>query len=432
MQGGGPWGASVPGRSHGGTDSGHGSPPEAAPPRRRLTRRPGYMRSTAGPGIGFPSPAVGMPCQISSGPTGQESHYSQPKAGQCGPSPSGCCQVVGSPLLKSSLVPAVASVGHLHPAQNSMKETSVYFGVHSRNGNKLPEKLTRPCRPGGSGCCQDILSSDSSKSLASSLGVAWNKGSKGLETVKPLAAPELNGPAVIPVLPGSQDTFTSCFSFIRLSLGVAGERGEAEGCLPSRDTESLHQSPQEMAAEASSSDRSCEDPRRLWTFNLQATPGSVDLDQVAGSDSKPECGIVSSLDTGFSSQVSSSAGGWGGQGNDWAGTRGWDALLSEWEPRLQDHLLINRRQLEVTSLSLKLQTLQEKAIEAGDYDKGLAAMTQRLHMKKGLGPLPKAAYLHPSPGGTGSFKRNSNCRHGSHSHVTTCMRTLKKKKKKKM
>ncbi|XP_075833799.1 disrupted in schizophrenia 1 protein isoform X1 [Microtus pennsylvanicus] len=388
MQGGGPWGASVPGRSHGGTDSGHGSPPEAAPPRRRLTRRPGYMRSTAGPGIGFPSPAVGMPCQISSGPTGQESHYSQPKAGQCGPSPSGCCQVVGSPLLKSSLVPAVASVGHLHPAQNSMKETSVYFGVHSRNGNKLPEKLTRPCRPGGSGCCQDILSSDSSKSLASSLGVAWNKGSKGLETVKPLAAPELNGPAVIPVLPGSQDTFTSCFSFIRLSLGVAGERGEAEGCLPSRDTESLHQSPQEMAAEASSSDRSCEDPRRLWTFNLQATPGSVDLDQVAGSDSKPECGIVSSLDTGFSSQVSSSAGGWGGQGNDWAGTRGWDALLSEWEPRLQDHLLINRRQLEVTSLSLKLQTLQEKAIEAGDYDKA-ETLRQRLEdLEEEKGRLP--------------------------------------------
>ncbi|XP_057609334.1 disrupted in schizophrenia 1 protein [Chionomys nivalis] len=391
MQGGGPRGAPVPGRSHGGADSGHGSPPAAAPPRRRLTRRPGYMRSTAGPGIGFPSPAVGMSCQISSGPTGQGSHFSRCKAGQCGPSPSGCCQEAGSPLLKSSLAPTVASVGHLHPAQNSMKETSVYFGVHSRNGNKLPEKLTRPCRPGGSGCCQDILSSDSSKSLAPSLGVAWNKGSKGLETVKPLAAPELNDSADIPALPGSQDTFTSCFSFIRLSLGVAGERGEAEGCLPSRDTESLHQSPQEMAAEASSSDRSREDPgRRLWTFNLQATPGSVDLDQVTGSDSKPECGIVSSLDTGFSSQDSSSAGGWGDQGNGWAGIRGWDALLNEWEPRLQDHLLINRRQLEVTTLSLKIQTLQEKAIEAGDYDKA-ETLRQRLEdLEEEKGRLPWA------------------------------------------
>lgn len=308
------------------------------------------MRSTVCPGIGFLSPAVGTSCQISAGPTGQESHYSQPKAGQCGPGPGGCCQVVGSPLLKSSLAPAVASVGHLHPTQSSVKETSVYFGVQSRNGNKLPEKLTRPCRPRDSGCCQDGLSSDSSKSLAPSLDVAWSKGSKGLETVKHLASPELNGPTDIPALPGSQDTFTSCFSFIRLSLGAAGERGEAEGCLPSRDTESLRQSPQEMAAEASSSDRSREDRRRLWTFTLQATPSSVDLDQVTGSDSKPECDLVSSLDTGFSSQDPSSAGGWGDQGSGWAGTRGWDVLLSEWEPRLQDHLLINRRQLEVCVL----------------------------------------------------------------------------------
>ncbi|CAO2609380.1 Disrupted in schizophrenia 1 homolog [Lemmus lemmus] len=346
------------------------------------------MRSTAGPGIGFPSPAVGMSCQISAGPTGQESQYSQPKAGQCGLNPSGCCQVVGSPLHKSSLAPAVASVGHLHPAQSSRNETSVYFGVHSRNGNKLPEKLTRPCRPGDSGCCHDTLSSDSSKSLAPSLDVVWNTGLKGLKTVKPLASPELNGPADIPALPGSQDTFTSCFSFIRLSLGAPGERGEAEGCLPSRDPESLHQSPQEMAAEASSSDRSREDPRHCWTFNLQATPGSVDLGQVTASDSKPECGIVSSSDTGFSSQDPSSAGGWGDHG--WAGTQGWDALLSEWEPRLQDHLLINRRQLEVTSLSLKLQTLQEKAIEAGDFDKA-ETLRQKLEvLEEEKGRLPWA------------------------------------------
>nr|XP_048306147.1 disrupted in schizophrenia 1 protein isoform X2 [Myodes glareolus] len=390
MQDGGPRGAPVPGRSHGYADSGHGSPPAAAPPRRRLTRRPGYMRSAACPGIGFLSPAVGTSCQISAGPTGQESHYSQPKAGQCGSSPGGCCQVVGSPLLKSSLAPTVASVGHLHPTQSSVKETSVYFGVHSRNDNKLPEKLTRPCRPGDSGCCQDGLSLDSCKSLAPSLDVAWSKGSKGLETVKPLASPELNGPTDIPALPGSQDTFTSCFSFIRLSLGAAGERGEAEGCLPSRDTESLRQSPQEMAAEASSSDRSREDRRCLWTFNLQATPGPVDLGQVTGSGSKPECGLVSSLDTGFSSQDPSSAGGWGDQGSGWAGTRGWDALLSEWEPRLQDHLLINRRQLEVTSLSLKLQTLQEKAIEAGDFDKA-ETLRQRLEdLEEEKGRLPWA------------------------------------------
>ncbi|EGW03345.1 Disrupted in schizophrenia 1-like [Cricetulus griseus] len=305
------------------------------------------MRSTAGPGIGFLFPAAGMPCQTSARLAGQESYYSQTKTGQCGLSPSGRCQVVGSPLLKSLLAPAVASVGHLHPDQSSMRETPVRFGVHSRNGNKLLERLTRPCRPGDSGCRQDFLSPNSSKSLAPSLDVALSEGSRGLKTVKPLPSLELNGLADIPVLPGSQDTFTSSFSFIRLSLGAAGERGEAEGCLPSREVESLHQSPQEMAAGASSSDRPHEDPRHLWTFSLQATPGLVDLDQVTGSNSKLECDMASSSDTGFSSQDLSSASGWGDQGSSGADTCGWDALISKWEPVLQDYLLSNRRQLEV-------------------------------------------------------------------------------------
>ncbi|KAL1784726.1 disrupted in schizophrenia 1 protein [Sigmodon hispidus] len=387
MQGGGPRGAPVLGRSHS-ADSGLGSPPAAAPQRRRLTRRPGYMRSTASPGIRFLSPAVGMSCQSSARLTGQESHCSQSKAGQCGLNPSSHCQVVGSPLLKSSLAPSVASGGHLHPAQSSMREKPVHFGVHSRN--ELPEKLARPCQPGDSGCWQGFLSSDISKSLAPSLDVAWSEGSRGLKTAKVLASPELNGPSDISALPGSQDTFTSSFSFIQLSLGAAGERGEAEGCLPSREAESHHQSPQEMAGEASGSDRPHEDPRHLWTFNLQATPGSTDLDQVTGSNSKPKCGMVSSLDTGFSSQDQPSAGGWGNPGSSWADTRGWDALLSEWEPVLQDYLLSNRRQLEVTSLSLKLQKRQEKAIEDGDYDKAETLRRQLEDLEQEKGRLPWA------------------------------------------
>ncbi|XP_051057741.1 disrupted in schizophrenia 1 protein [Phodopus roborovskii] len=370
------------------SDNGRGSPPGAAPQRRRLTRRPGYMRSTASPGIRFLSPAVGMSCQISAGLTGQESLYSQPKAGQCSLDPSGHCQVVGSPLFKSSTAPAVASVGHLYPGQSSMRETPVCFGVHSRNGNEQPERLTRPCRPADNRCWKDFLSPDNSKSLAPSLDVAWSEGSRGLKTVKPLASPELNGFADIPALPGSQDTFTSSFSFIQLSLCAAGERGEAEGCLPSREVESLHQSPQEMAAGASSSDRPHEDARHLWTFSLQATPGLVDLDQVSGSNSKPECGKASSSHTGFSSQDSSSTGGWGDQGSSWADTSGWDALLSEWEPVLQDYLLSNRRKLEVTSLSLKLQKLQEKAVEDGDYEKAETLRRRLEDLEQEKGHLP--------------------------------------------
>ncbi|XP_051024830.1 disrupted in schizophrenia 1 protein [Acomys russatus] len=369
------------------SDSGHGSIPAAAPQRRRLTRRPGYLRSTAGPGIGFLAPA---------GLTGRESHHSQSKAGESSLDPTPHCQgsVVGSSFLKRSLAPAVASVGHLHPARAaraSMKGTPVHFAVHSRNDNRLPESLTRPCRPGDSGSWQDSLSSDSSKSLAPSLDVAWSKGLGVLKTAKPPASREVIGLTDIPALPGSQDTFISSFSFIRLSLGATGERGEAEGCLPPREVESLHQSPQQMAADASCADGPHEDPRHLWTFSRQAAPGLVDSAQVAGSSSKPGCDVVSSSsDTGFSPQDPSSAGGGrGDQGVAWD-TPGWQALLKEWEPMLQECLQSNRRQLEVTSLSLKLQRLLEKAIECGDYNKA-ETLRQRLEdLEQEKGHLPWA------------------------------------------
>nr|CAD44630.1 disrupted in schizophrenia 1 [Mus musculus] len=381
MQGGGPRGAPIHSPSHG-ADSGHGLPPAVAPQRRRLTRRPGYMRSTAGSGIGFLSPAVGMPHPSSAGLTGQQSQHSQSKAGQCGLDPGSHCQasLVGKPFLKSSLVPAVASEGHLHPAQRSMRKRPVHFAVHSKNDSRQSERLTGSFKPGDSGFWQELLSSDSFKSLAPSLDAPWNKGSRGLKTVKPLASPALNGPADIASLPGFQDTFTSSFSFIQLSLGAAGERGEAEGCLPSREAEPLHQRPQEMAAEASSSDRPHGDPRHLWTFSLHAAPGLADLAQVTRSSSRQsECGTVSSSssDTGFSSQDASSAGGRGDQGGGWADAHGWHTLLREWEPMLQDYLLSNRRQLEVTSLILKLQKCQEKVVEDGDYDTGESKAVRR-------------------------------------------------------
>lgn len=311
------------------------------------------MRSTAGSGIGFLSPAVGMPRPSSAGLAGQQSHHSQSKAGQWGLDPGSHCQasLVGKPFLKSSLVPAVASEDHLHPAQGSMRKRPVHFGVHSKNDSRQSERLTGSFKPGDSGCWQELLSSDSSTSLAPSLDAAWNKGSGGLKTVKPLASPALNGPTDIPSLPSFQDTFTSSFSFIQLSLGAAGERGEAEGCLPSREAEPLHQRSQEMAAEASGSDRPHGDPRHLWTFSLHTAPGLADLAQVTRSSSRqPECGKVSSLDGGFSSQDASSAGGRGDQGSSWEDAHGWHTLLREWEPMLQDYLLSNRRQLEVCVL----------------------------------------------------------------------------------
>lgn len=316
------------------------------------------MRSTAGSGIGFLSPAVAMLCPNSAGLTGQESHHSPSRAGQCGLDLGSHCRgsLVGNPFLKSSLAPVVASESYLHPVQGSMRKKPVHFGVYSKNDSRQSERLAGPCKPGDGVCWQEFLSSDSSKSLAPSLDVASSKGARGLKTVKPLAS--LNGPTDNSSLPGFQDTFTSNFSFIRLSLGATGERGEAEGCLPSREAEPLHQRPQEMAAEASRSDRPHGDSRHLWTFSLPAAPDLVDLAQVTKSSRQPECGKVSSSDAGFSSQDASAAGGRSDQGGGWADAQGWHTMLREWEPVLQDYLLSNRRQLEVCVLQESVTQVQ--------------------------------------------------------------------------
>lgn len=323
------------------------------------------MRSTAGSGIGFLSPAVAMLCPSSAGLTGQESHHSPSRAGQCGLDLGSHCRgsLVGNPFLKSSLAPVVASESYLHPVQGSMRKKPVHFGVYSKNDSRQSERLAGPCKPGDGVCWQEFLSSDSSKSLAPSLDVASSKGARGLKTVKPLAS--LNGPTDNSSLPGFQDTFTSNFSFIRLSLGATGERGEAEGCLPSREAEPLHQRPQEMAAEASRSDRPHGDSRHLWTFSLPAAPDLVDLAHVAKSSRQPESGKVSSSDAGFSSQDASAAGGRSDQGGGWADAQGWHTMLREWEPVLQDYLLSNRRQLEVCVLQESVTQVQY-CVEVGN------------------------------------------------------------------
>ncbi|EHB11558.1 Disrupted in schizophrenia 1 protein [Heterocephalus glaber] len=197
----------------------------------------------------------------------------------------------------------------------------------------------------------------------------------------PSSSPVYGGPFTPPAPPGPHEAFASSFSFIQLSLASVGERGEAEGCLPSREAESPHQSPRDMGPVASSSDRPHEDPGCLsGSFSPTATQGSADLAQEARSSFWPEWDMPSSLnlDTGSSSALGPMLTGChGDKGSGSGNAHGWDDLLRRWEPVLHDCLQSSSRQLEVTSLKLKLQKLQEKAIEDDDYDKA-EMLRQRL------------------------------------------------------
>uniref|UniRef100_A0A2I2Z099 DISC1 scaffold protein n=1 Tax=Gorilla gorilla gorilla TaxID=9595 RepID=A0A2I2Z099_GORGO len=380
MPGGGPQGAPAAGGG-GGVSHRAGSqdclPPAACFRRRRLARRPGYMRSSTGPGIGFLSPAVGTLFRFPGGVSGEESHHSESRARQCGLDSRSL--LVRSPVSKSAAAPTVTSV----------RGASAHFGIQLRGGTRLPDKLSRLCGPGSAGWQQEFAAMDSSETLDASWEAAFSDGGRHVRAAGSLPSAELSsnscspgcGPEVPPTPPGSHSAFTSSFSFIQLSLGSAGERGEAEGCPPSREAESHCQSPQEMGAKAASLDGPHEDPRCLSRpFSLLATRVSADLAQAAGNSSRPERDMHSlpDMDPGSSSSLDPSLAGCGGDGSSSSGdAHSWDTLLRKWEPVLRDCLLRNRRQMEVISLRLKLQKLQEDAIENDDYDKA-ETLQQRL------------------------------------------------------
>ncbi|XP_072679174.1 disrupted in schizophrenia 1 protein isoform X6 [Canis lupus baileyi] len=349
-------------------------PPAASFRRRRLARRPGYMRSAAGPRIGFLYPAVAAPFQAQGGACGEESHQSESRAGRCGLDSGGQWRgpSVGSPVPRSTAASAPTSGGYLGLALTPVRRPSGLFGIQLRAGTKPPARPARSCGPGDTGWQGELPSMDSSEAPGpgrdAAGGGTWTKGCLSPEEASGSSYSLGSVPKAPPTPAGSQDAFTSSFSFIRLSLGSAGERGEAEGCLPSREAETPCQSPKEAEVKAASMDRPHEHPRLFSPhFTLKTIPSLADSAQTTGGSHRPECDMLSLLDTDTAS--SCSPGPWRSEGSSLGEAHLWETLLRRCEPVLLDCLLSDRRQLEVKSLRLKLQKLQEKAIEDDDYDK---------------------------------------------------------------
>ncbi|XP_044895883.1 disrupted in schizophrenia 1 protein isoform X12 [Felis catus] len=348
-------------------------PPAASFRRRRLARRPGYMRGTAGPQIGFLYPAVATPLRAQGAVCGEESLQSESRARHCGLELGGQWRgpSVGSPAASSLTI-----VGHPGLALTAVRGPSGLFGIQLRADTKLPARLTRSCGPGDTGWQGALPPMDSSEAPGPGREAAGGERAKGTWTKGCLSSEEGNGsrcnlesgPRVPSAPAGSQDGFTSSFSFIRLSLSSAGERGEAEGCPPSRDAEAPCQSPVETEAKDASLDRPHAHPRLLSPhFNVKAAQSLADPAQMAAGSPRLECETRSlpDVDTASSCPLVPS---WS-EGSGVGDAPRWETLLRRCEPVLLDCLLSDQRQLEVKSLRLKLQKLQEKAVEEDDYDK---------------------------------------------------------------
>ncbi|XP_058908825.2 disrupted in schizophrenia 1 protein isoform X2 [Kogia breviceps] len=370
MLGGGPQGAPTGGGGGHRAGSEDRLPPAASLRRRRLARRPGYMRSAAGPRIGFLSPPVGALFLAQGGARGEKSRHAESRAGPCGLDPGGQWRgpSVGSPDPRSTAALALTSVGHRGLALVAVRGSPGLRGTQPRAGTTLPKRLPRTCGPGDAGCPKELPSMDTQEAPSPRREAAWTKGRLSPEEVKGTSCGLGSGPKAPSTPAGSQDVFTSNFTFIRLSLGSAGERGEAEGCPPSREAEAPRRSPEETEAKAASLDGPREHPRVLASpFTLKAPQGLADAAQTSGGSPRLECETLPLSDTDATSSHAPDPS-WFEGGNS-GNAHHWDPLLSSCELALLHCLQGQRRRLEVKSLRLKLQKLQEKAVEEDDYDK---------------------------------------------------------------
>ncbi|NXI48566.1 DISC1 protein, partial [Galbula dea] len=177
---------------------------------------------------------------------------------------------------------------------------------------------------------------------------------------------------------GTHDSFSSSFSFIQLSLNLASGVGDAEGKSTVEEAEYvLHPS---TAGNLQKPEEMTQTHEHLGTLHCFSRPNE-DLEyenDTTANDKPQDCETVSLSDTDatFSystdSSDATSAGSsvTSGYESSFTGSDcNWDTLMRKYEPVLQDCLLGNRRTLKIKSLILQLQRLKEKAVEEDDYDR---------------------------------------------------------------
>ncbi|XP_059215168.1 disrupted in schizophrenia 1 protein [Centropristis striata] len=191
--------------------------------------------------------------------------------------------------------------------------------------------------------------------------------------------------------PPPEDTFNSSFSFIQQSLN-SSQRTDTSTATPSREPEPLNQSlkapnsPQTKPATLSiehnvlkqstpvqSLPSSSQVEReelslggRFWQDcqwdDREVTPDLPDCDSQS-LDIELTSSLSVDSDTASASSVTS-----GYESATPASDQGWDNLVKKYEGVLQDCLQNNRTHTKIESMMLKLQRLQQKAILDDDYD----------------------------------------------------------------
>ncbi|XP_027727593.1 disrupted in schizophrenia 1 protein-like [Vombatus ursinus] len=344
--------------------------------KKRLARRPGYMRTDTRPRIECLSAAAHPSFNLkelgqSKDGMAELKTCTMARLGDSDLIRQGFGSSIGNPILKGSRV-----IGHSIPGN---------FWSQPGSSTKLTDSVT------------DLTDSSASVCLGSfppphrpEVPLDPWEVVEGIRTQDPSVQKEANnscdhvGCQQTPTTPPSpHDVFNSSFSFIRLSLRSAGERGEAEGCLLTKEVERTCQSPTDVRTENTNVNESvkrqgssgaCED-LRLASQPCDCRSAQGPVGTLLASSTQPEKEVFSftHTDAAISCSLDSSSIGSsvtsGYESSIMASDHSWDTLVKKYEPVLMDCLLSNRALLKIKSLMLKLQKLQEKAVEEDNYDR---------------------------------------------------------------
>ncbi|KAK4824589.1 hypothetical protein QYF61_016834 [Mycteria americana] len=169
-----------------------------------------------------------------------------------------------------------------------------------------------------------------------------------------------------------------CVTRYKLSLNLSCGVSDAEGKSTVKEAEYiLHPSTAGNLQKPEETAQTCE---HLGALHCSSRPRE-DLEyenETTANDKLQDCETVSLSDTDatFSYSTDSSDAASAGssvtsgyESSFAVSDHNWDTLMKKYEPVLQDCLLGNRSTLKIKSLILRLQRLQEKAIEEDDYDR---------------------------------------------------------------
>ncbi|KAM7119468.1 disrupted in schizophrenia 1 protein isoform 7-T8 [Ciconia maguari] len=299
--------------------------PAGSPCKKKLAKRPGYMRPEAQRQVEFQSLGACKLFNPEELKHGRQHCVDMENCSLCRQYKSNfeflhCSSVANSAVVRDNGVTTLATTGNM---PGSCKNLSCYKSPQSEN-------TVIPVYPATATNKGDVSAVCCMRRKSHSADVSEPQNMYALDQAEVNNNCEYQNRDVVSQSIGAHDSFSSSFSFIQLSLNLSSGVSDAEGKSTVKEAEyTLHPS---------------------TAGNLQKPK------ETAQTYSSDAASAGSSVTSGYESSFAVS-------------DHNWDTLMKKYEPVLQDCLLGNRSTLKIKSLILRLQRLQEKAIEEDDYDR---------------------------------------------------------------